>query len=191
MLIADRIACQYPEVFESEFVGQLFQPLLLFEDTRRDASLVANEDEVLESVTLATLLLCGPPPSQHLLEMLAPVILPMLHMYSFAVSSKSVLAQILQVTIVGTFLAHSFSRNHWLALYHLCLIRTIYLFSMDQNVSGGCRDPTARCAARDATATTIGTRAGLRERSQSKVEAAARVLRWWKWRRRTANDRVG
>ncbi|GAB9470032.1 Syntaxin-like protein [Globisporangium polare] len=101
VLIADKIACQYPAVFESEFVGQLFQPLLLFEDTRRDASLVANEDEVLESVTLATLLLCGPPPSQHLLQALAPVIRPMLHMYSFAVSSKSVLAQILQVTLVA------------------------------------------------------------------------------------------
>lgn len=103
MLIADKVACQYPEAFESEFVGQLFQPLLLFEDTRRDASLVANEDEVLESVTLATLMLCGPPPSQHLLQALAPVIRPMLHMYSFAVSSKSVLAQILQVTLAGAY----------------------------------------------------------------------------------------
>ncbi|KAF1330353.1 Syntaxin-like protein, partial [Globisporangium splendens] len=107
VLIADKIASQHPEVFQSEFVAQLLRPLLLYEDTRVDASLVASEEEMLESVTIATLLICGPPPSQHLLQALAPVIRPMLHMYSFATMSKSVLAQILQVTLVA-----------WIRMYH-------------------------------------------------------------------------
>lgn len=101
VLVADKIACVYPEAFATEFVAQLFTPLLLYEDTRSDASLVASEEQVLESATLATLLICGPPPSQDMLQALAPVVRPMLHMYSFAAMSKSELAQILQVTLVG------------------------------------------------------------------------------------------
>lgn len=108
VLVADKIACQYPDVFATEFVASLFAPLLLFDDTRRDAALVATEEQVLESVTLATLLICGPPPSQQLLVALTPVVRPMLHMYSFAAQSKSVLAGILQVTLVGALLVRSY-----------------------------------------------------------------------------------
>lgn len=129
VLIADKIACQNPAVFHSEFVAQLFRPLLLYEDTRLDATLIATEEEVLESVTIATLLICGPPPSQHLLQSLAPIVRPMLHMYSFAVMSKSVLAQILQVTLVGTWeiqMVHCVCSS----LAHQACV----LFSMDPNV---------------------------------------------------------
>lgn len=110
VLLADKVATQYPAAFASEFVAQLFDPLLLYEDTRTDASLVASEAQILESVTLATLLLCGPPPSQRLLQALAPVVRPLLHLYSFAVASKSELASILQVTLIGAS-----SRVDWCA----------------------------------------------------------------------------
>ncbi|TYZ65520.1 hypothetical protein PybrP1_000804 [[Pythium] brassicae (nom. inval.)] len=101
VLLADKVAGQYPTAFASEFVAPLFGPLLLYEDTRAEAALVASEAQVLESVTLATLLLCGPPPSQSLLQALAPVVRPLLHLYGFAAASKSELAPILQVTLVA------------------------------------------------------------------------------------------
>ncbi|KAG1686519.1 hypothetical protein DVH05_006485 [Phytophthora capsici] len=94
-LLTDQLATRHPVLFDTQILSVLFHPLLIYEDSRLDASSPPNEvsEEVLNhSVSIARLLLCGPPPSQRLLQALAPLVRPLLHMYAFATTSKSFLS---------------------------------------------------------------------------------------------------
>ncbi|RMX69435.1 hypothetical protein DD238_004631 [Peronospora effusa] len=101
-LLADQVAIRHPRLFDTQILSVLFRPLLIYEDSRCDASVPAREasEEALTCcVGIARLLICGPPPSQRFLQALAPIVRPLLHMYAFAASSKSCLATPLRATL--------------------------------------------------------------------------------------------
>lgn len=98
------MASDYRDIFDIEFVSPIFKPLLLYEDSRAelaDKRATGDEESIAECVAVAHLLLCGPPPSQHLLHALAPIIRPLVHMHAFAVNSKSFQRQVLQDILLG------------------------------------------------------------------------------------------
>lgn len=108
VLLADRIASTHTRIFETHFMTPTFEPLLRYEDDDSAASkrpantMIADEHDLAECVTAAHLLICGPPPSQQLLQALAPIMRPLIHMYAFATTSKSFQRQPLQDILVST-----------------------------------------------------------------------------------------
>lgn len=101
MLLADQLAIRYTSAFEAEFVASVFRPLLLYEDSRENADLVAIESEVGDCIETARMLFCGPPPSQQLLLALAPIVRPLIHAYAFAAGSKNVFRQSLEALLLS------------------------------------------------------------------------------------------
>ncbi|GMF49241.1 unnamed protein product [Phytophthora fragariaefolia] len=94
-LLADQLATRHPELFDTQILSILFHPLLIYEDSRLNATTPSgktDETALTHCVEIARLLLCGPPPSQRFLQALAPLVRPLLHMYAFAAISKSFLA---------------------------------------------------------------------------------------------------
>ncbi|GMF64542.1 unnamed protein product [Phytophthora lilii] len=94
-LLADQLATRHPGLFDAQILSVLFHPLLIYEDSRLNANTPigdTSEEAITHSVSIARLLLCGPPPSQRFLKALAPLVRPLLHMYAFAATSKSFLA---------------------------------------------------------------------------------------------------
>ncbi|KAL3656888.1 hypothetical protein V7S43_018227 [Phytophthora oleae] len=94
-LLTDQLATRHPVLFDTQILSVLFHPLLIYEDSRLDASCPSqetSEEAVNHCVSITRLLLCGPPPSQRFLQALAPLVRPLLHMYAFATTSKSFLS---------------------------------------------------------------------------------------------------
>ncbi|TDH66714.1 hypothetical protein CCR75_006574 [Bremia lactucae] len=93
-LLADQLANRHSEIFDAQILSALFYPLLIYEDSRLDTDGLkgdTSEEALNRCVSIARLLLCGPPCSQHFLKALTPLMRPFLHMYAFASSSKSFL----------------------------------------------------------------------------------------------------
>lgn len=135
VLLADRIASTHASIFDAHLMTPMFEPLLRYEDGDGAASnrpgcvVVADEHDLAECVTAAHLLMCGPPPSQHLLRALAPAMRPLIHMYAFAANSKSFQRQPLQDILVGAFVRFTTRFCPWVAP-NLSLVVDFY--SMDQ-----------------------------------------------------------
>ncbi|RLN89601.1 hypothetical protein BBJ28_00011587, partial [Nothophytophthora sp. Chile5] len=103
-LLTDQLATRHPSLFDTQLLAELFRPLLLYEDSRVDIRSPAEETgemALMRCVGIAQLLLCGPPPSQRLLQALAPIVRPLLHMYAFAATSKSFLATPLRALLIA------------------------------------------------------------------------------------------
>lgn len=107
VILTDQLASRYPHIVELHLFVPLFDPLLRYEAIISKAigqqTSVADEHELSECITLAHLLICGPPPSQKLLQIIAPIFRPLIHMYAFASNSKSYHRQPLQDILVGKF----------------------------------------------------------------------------------------
>ncbi|KAG3165333.1 hypothetical protein PI124_g1341 [Phytophthora idaei] len=103
-LLADQLATRQPVLFDTQILSALFHPLLIYEDSRLDASTPVgdtSEEALNRCVGIARLILCGPPPSQRFLQALAPLVRPLLHMYAFAAISKSFLAAPLRALLTA------------------------------------------------------------------------------------------
>ncbi|KAL7694463.1 putative target SNARE coiled-coil domain, RNA polymerase II assembly factor Rtp1 domain 2 [Plasmopara halstedii] len=103
-LLADQLATRHPILFDTQILSVLFHPLLIYEDSRLSKSFSlgdTSEEALNRCVSIVQLLLCGPPPSQDILQALAPIIRPLLHMYAFAVTSKSFLATPLRASLIS------------------------------------------------------------------------------------------
>ena len=103
-LLADQVATRHPRLFDTHVLSVLFHPLLVYEDNRSDVVVVSqetSEEALTHCVGIIRLLICGPPPSQHLLQALTPIIRPIVHMYAFAVTSKSFLASPLRAVLIA------------------------------------------------------------------------------------------
>ncbi|RLN44006.1 hypothetical protein BBJ28_00009726 [Nothophytophthora sp. Chile5] len=103
-LLTDQMATRHPSLFDTQLLAELFRPLLLYEDSRVDIRSPAedtSEMALMRCVGIGQLLLCGPPPSQRLLQALAPIVRPLLHMYAFAATSKSFLATPLRALLIA------------------------------------------------------------------------------------------
>lgn len=101
-LLADQVATRHPGLFDTHILSALFHPLLIYEDSRPDAIVSAeemNEEALTHCVGITRLLVCGPPPSQQLLHALTPIVRPIVHMYAFAAVSKSFLASPLRAVL--------------------------------------------------------------------------------------------
>jgi hypothetical protein len=103
-LLADPVATRYPRLFDTLVLSVLFHSLLVYEDSRSDVVVLSqetSEEALTHCVGIIRLLICGPPPSQHLLQALTPIVRPIVHMYAFAVTSKSFLASPLRVVLIA------------------------------------------------------------------------------------------
>ncbi|KAF4031287.1 Required for nuclear transport of RNA pol II C-terminus 1 [Phytophthora infestans] len=103
-LLTDQVATRHPVLFDAQILSVLFRPLLIYDDSRSDASTSegdTHEEALSRCVGIARLLLCGPPPSQRFLQALAPLVRPLLHMYAFAATSKSFLADPLRALLTA------------------------------------------------------------------------------------------
>ncbi|CAI5718549.1 unnamed protein product [Hyaloperonospora brassicae] len=104
-LLADQVAARHPELFDTHILSVLFRPLLIYEDSRPDAMIASAKETCEEALThcvsTTRLLICGPPPSQQLLQALTPIVRPLVHMYAFAATSKSFLASPLRAVLIA------------------------------------------------------------------------------------------
>ncbi|KAI9913324.1 hypothetical protein PsorP6_005745 [Peronosclerospora sorghi] len=111
-LLADQLSIYHPALFDAHILSVLFHPLLVYEDSRPNVMLSikeTNEEDLTRCVSIARLLICGPPPSERLLQAFIPLIRPIVHMYAFALTSKSFLLSPLQAVLITWIRSCSYS----------------------------------------------------------------------------------